>query len=361
MEKIIATLTFHEAINYGAVLQCYALQKVIEQIGFESEVLNYSCDNVRNSYFQRPKSLPSLVGWILKSKVRKKRQGAFKSFLAREVKVSESIERDRLPSYCSKYRLVLVGSDQVWNTNITNNDTTYFLDFVPPNKRISYAASIGLEAWKPDSELNFVSLLSEFSVITVREETAADYLAPLLGGRPPVVCDPVFLLSQVEWNHVSVNPDIKGSYILLFAFGRPGEDCISWARHQAKTLNCQLVIFHFGALPIPGVRNVRDAGPAEFLGWVRNARLIISSSFHVCAFSLIFERDFCLFRSSQDKSAITTSLSRIFDLLNCFDLTDRIVDETSLLPPPINFGSSRLTISNIRKASIDVLKGALAK
>lgn len=358
---VIATLTFHEAINYGAALQCYALQKTIQSFGYQTEVLNYSCRTIRDKYRRSPsRTIKSSLAWQLRRRSREGRLTAFGEFFRENVSQSDLVRRDDLSSFCERYSKVIVGSDQVWNTDLTNGDRTYFLDFLPPKKRVSYAASIGLRAWKPSLEHELTGLLDGFSALTVREDVAADYLEGLLGERPAVVCDPVFLLSQENWDAVITEPDIGSDYVLLYSFGKPSRDGFAWANCQARFLGCRLVALHYGALPVVGALNVRDAGPKEFLGWVRRARLVISPSFHVCSLSALFERDFCWFRSECDDQGLKSRSSRIEDLLCRLGIEGRSVRKDSDLPELIDYGPVKERLIQWRNESLDILKKVIS-
>lgn len=352
----IGTLTFHEAINYGAVLQAYALQRAIEKIGYDSEVINYSCPAIAERYTEKPTSPKACLRSLLSSASRNRRTRAFRAFLQRYIDLSEYVSHDDLASFCERYRLVIVGSDQVWNPDLTSDDEAYFLGYIAPNKRASYAASMGKTSWDSDLESKVVPILRDYHFLTVREDSAANYLESLLGFKPAVVCDPVFLLTRGDWDSITVDPQIAGKYILLFSFGRPPKDCLSWSKHQARLLGCRLVVLHFGTLPIPGVVNVRDAGPSEFLGWIRGAELVITSSFHACSLSIIFERDFCWFRSISDSEELKSRSSRIEDLLTRFGLEDRAVRAESVLPTSIEYEPICEEIARYRSSSLSVLR-----
>lgn len=354
--KIVATLTFHEAVNYGAVLQAYALQKAIQQLGYRTEVLNYPCQAIRDSYYQMPSALKAKVGWLLRSRARLIRQAAFKEFISRYIDISQLVERTDLECACKKYSKIIVGSDQVWNPTLTNGDTTYFLDFATPEKKCAYAASIGIRSWPEELETTYARLLSSYNELTVREKTASEYLSNLIGFEPEVVTDPVFLLSAKDWRSIAKPPHIKRKYVLLFAFSNPGKDCLAWVKSIATGLGYKVVVIHFGATPIPGVINIRDAGPREFLGWIDGAELVVSPSFHVSCFSVIFQKNFAWFISNQDSEGVRSRTSRITDLINALGISDRAVNHTSTLPPLIKYDEVEERLAEYRTRSLDILK-----
>ena len=355
--KSVATLTFHEAVNYGAVLQAYALQKAIKQLGYRTEVLNYSCQAIRDPYYKMPTALKARVGWLLRSRVRSIRQAAFKEFISSFLDIGQVVKRADLECACEKYSTIVVGSDQVWNPTLTNGDTTYFLDFVTPEKKVAYAASIGINSWPVELEATYAHLLSSYRGLSVREKTASEYLSNLIGFEPEVVCDPVFLLSASDWRIIAKAPQIKQKYVLLFAFSDPGKDCLAWVKSIANGLGYKVVVIHFGAMPIPGVINIRDAGPREFLGWIDGAELVISPSFHVSCFSIIFQKNFGWFISDHDSEGVRSRTSRITDLIDTLGISDRVIKHTSTFPPLINYDEVEERLAKYKTRSFSILEG----
>ena len=107
------------------------------------------------------------------------------------------------------------------------------------------------------------------------------------------MCDPVMLLSREEWERMAIDPRHARPYLLVFGLGRVDADCLQWARRIADQLGVDVVVLHNGAFALSGVTNVRDAGPEEFLGWIKQANLIITNSFHGSCFSILLEKQFC--------------------------------------------------------------------
>lgn len=357
-QKHVATLTFHEAVNYGAILQAYALQKAIGDMGVQTEVLNYSCPKIAANN-SMPSSLKGRVGWMLKTHTRSVRAKKFASFVSERVKVSSVVPRESLAEFCSQYTSVVVGSDQVWNHNLTGDDRTYLLDFLEPGKRKSYAASIGLDRFDPILENDYAFELRQFDKLVVREERAADYLEELLGKRPLVACDPVFLIDAKGWSDLAVASDIDEPYVLVYTFGTPARDIVLWSKRQAEKLGCKVVCLNLAALPEPGITTIRDAGPQEFLGLIMNAELVVTPSFHGCCFSIIFNRDFCWFTSTKESTAILGRKSRLVNLLKRLSLTDRAVSVESQLPRSIDYSVSNKNVESYRADSLQVLRGLL--
>lgn len=355
---MIATLTFHNAINYGAILQAYALQRMIQLCGYETEIFNYNCPAIQKSHYEPKPGIKSKIAWAARASVRRAKLEKFNQFKEKYLSISKLVSREDLYEFGKRYDSVVVGSDQVWNTDITDGDRTYFLDFVPAKKKKAYAASIGLRSWDASLEPELARAVSDFSYLTVRENSSAEYLSELIGYRPQSVCDPVFLLTKEEWLEVAVRPDINEPYVLCYSFGKPSDKLLSWSKAQALQLGAKLVLIHFGPTKISGAVNVRAAGPEEFLGWLSEAQLVVSSSFHACAFSIIFEKNFCWFVDEDNKLQASRS-GRIEDLLKDYNLTDRKVCSSSLMPVDIEYSSVVPLREQQRSRSINALEELL--
>lgn len=357
---IVATLTFHEAINYGAVLQSYALQQAVLSEGVDTELLNYSCEEVRASHYTAGRGVKSKIGWLARSRFRKAKHAKFADFRENHLILTEPVRRDQLRAYCDRFRLVIVGSDQVWNPSITRADVSYFLDFIDDSRRkASYAASLGVRSWPESFRSVGVRLIRDFSFVGVREQGAAAYLRSVGGVDPCVVCDPVMLLPKEEWESIAIDPQHARPYLLVFGLGRVDADCLQWARQAADEMSVDVVVLHNGAFPLRGVTNVRDAGPEEFLGWIKRASLVITNSFHGSCFSILLEKQFYWFRSAQCSEALKTRESRLEDLLDAFDLRGRKVSSGDVLADPIDYGRVKSRLEEYRNESLDFLKKVL--
>lgn len=359
-QGVVATLTFHEAINYGAVLQSYALQQAVLNEGFDTELLSYSCEAIRASHYAAGRGVKAKIGWLARSRFRTVKHAKFAEFRENHLILTEPVRRDELRAYCDRFRLVIVGSDQVWNPAITEGDTSYFLDFIDDSRRkASYAASLGVRSWSESFQPVGTRLVRDFSLVGVREQGAAAYLRTAAGVDPCVVCDPVMLLSKEAWERMAVDPRQARPYLLVFGLGRVDADCLQWARRIADQMGVDVVVLHNGAFALSGVTNVRDAGPEEFLGWIKRASLVVTNSFHGSCFSILMEKQFCWFQSAQCSDALKTRESRLEDLLDAFDLRSRRVSSGDALAGPIDYERVRGRLEEYRRASLDFLRRML--
>lgn len=355
MLEHIATLTFHEAYNYGAILQAYALQEAIKSFGCEVEILNYACPAIRQAY-GKPHGFKKRIGWILRARDYEKRKNKFDCFREKYLQLSEPLDRKTLQRASARYDAVIVGSDQVWNPVITGNDTAFFLDFLQDSSRKkTYAASLGTETWPTHYEQELAQRASQFSSILVREKTAAAYLARLISRPVETVCDPVFLLDRKQWKKVAVYPRTDKPYVLVIPLGRPEDDCVKWVRNIADQRGWDVVVLHSSAFHVADSDNVKDAGPCEYLGYLAKAEMVVTNSFHASCFSLIFGRQFCWFKSGAAAKDLALRESRLRDLLTEFDLDDHTASASSRLPLDIDFERAMRKVSFQRERSLHIL------
>ena len=189
-----------------------------------------------------------------------------------------------------QYDVYITGSDQVWNPTQDYCLEPYFLTFVRKGKKISYASSIGINELTNKEKKDFSRWLSSYDMISVREIAAKQLLQPLLRNKKiEIVSDPTFLLDFDFWNKFIIHPQIK-NYILLFTLAYD-ESMIDYGLKLCQESNKKLVVLNLNQ---PNILNskyisVTDAGPKEFLGYIANADMILTDSFHCTVFSIILK------------------------------------------------------------------------
>lgn len=288
----IGILTFHFAHNYGAMLQAYALKNFLEQKGHSVSIIPYESERFYRMYHATPfvlkkNPINSVKKFINYFKV-KDQATLFENFKTEKLCISGQriANRNCFTKAVTEFDLVIVGSDQVWNQNITGGDLVYFGDGVPDNiKLITYAASMGDYNAINDSTSN---LIGKFDMISVRENNAQTVLS-LCGFESVLSTDPVFLLNESSWRKlINSSRMVDESYILYYSLQEPRELLEKTAALAAET---KLPVYMIDGR----VRNrkmngtmITKAGPLEFLELIANAEYICTDSFHALAFSVIF-------------------------------------------------------------------------
>ena len=322
-----AILTFQDAANYGAVLQAYALQRTLGEAFSPDEagVLNYHCKLIEKkhkpSYVSKKDNpikgyLKMLRYYRLKS-TRRQRFDGFKDKYLNLIPYDTGEEKER---FLKDFDAIVVGSDQVWNTDLTGNDGTYFLSDFPSVKRFSYAASIGKTEINDAERLRYRELAA-LDAISVREESAKKILNGIIPNEIATVPDPVLLLDKEQWRGIEKQyGDLKpGSYVLLYHFNT-GASLVRFAQQKAKEHGCRLVCIQSVDKKIPGAQVICDASPDEFVWLFDNAACVVTNSFHGTMFSVIFEKEFY----SETKMNRST---RVVELLKKYKMADSILED----------------------------------
>lgn len=314
----IGILTFHSAVNYGAVLQSYALQQAVsEALKCNCEIINYTAQSIKGVYEPVITGLRSLKLY----KSRKKRLNAFAPFFNKYYNLTKEYTREELPALSDKYDAVITGSDQVFNLSITGNDNSYLLDFVSGKcKKISYAASTGFyDIGK--NEIVFRNKLASFSAVSVREEETRQAFESI-GISSCVNVDPTLLHSKEFWKKIAVKPNIS-NYIAVYTVGAPVK-LIDYAKLLAEKTKKRLVFLDNESVKSKnGEIRIYDASPNQWLGYIMNADYVLTNSFHATAFSIIFERDFFVETETEGKPNL-----RAKALLEAAGLENRIINNT---------------------------------
>ncbi len=314
-----ATLTFHYVENYGAVAQAYALHKKLIDLGYDNDIINYRSSNLTN-----PISLKSLkhkgiiryllgiIYWI----VRLFRRPKFNSFRS-QMNITKKYTKAELEKL--KYDAFIVGSDQVWNHEITRMDDAYFLTFVKDKeKRKSYAASFGFTEFPKGLEREYKKYLESFDSINVREFSSVPLVRSLTNIEPNHTVDPTFLLTKEEWKLVLKKPKYQKKYIFIYQITTSNK-LVNYARQAKKELDLSStsVPFPLGGFMLSGIDIF--AGPKEWLGYILESEIVITDSFHGVALSIILNKPF--------KVVITGVPARIVDLLEQLNLEQHIVTD----------------------------------
>jgi hypothetical protein len=331
----IGILTFQKTTNYGAQLQCYALQAYIRKTFpsvLQCDVLQYRCKSVERVELplikQEIKTFKDIIKYILFQRGKTKRWKLFNQFTNKFICISSnSYDRNSVKQLDNIYDLFIVGSDQVWNVNITDRDYTYFLDFVDESKKkYSYAASFGYADIPSDASERCLRLLSEFEWLSVREDSAAALIDERLHRDADVVVDPTFLLSCDHWKNMC-NYDLiqNKKYILVYFLSDNDSSCFRFIHNYAKMNNYKIIYVH-NSIRIKnrsGMYNLKFASPDEFLGLLDKAQCVITGSFHGLCLSLILKKNFyyTLYGSIKGKNQ-----SRIENLMERVNLQSRKIE-----------------------------------
>lgn len=313
----IGILTFHRAQNYGAVLQCYALQTFLSEKGHNVFILDYNKSELWNYYkwflpqrFYFQRNIRTLVRRYCKEllllPIRKKRYDGFIHFNKKYLNTISLSEINDNP-----FDIIIVGSDQVWDIDITHGfDSMYWGNFKKPTntKLISYAASLETY-WKPEDDKNVLRYLRNFDVIGVREDRIKNKLNSINSSLLiSVVPDPTLILNESNWTQLVKKSKIKEPYILVYQ-ARNSDLLVKKAIQFSQKIKIKLLFLSAGIEKINSKECICSS-PEDFLTLFKNATYIISSSFHGVVFSLIFNKPFTAIKLNDGKDGRIINLLR---------------------------------------------------
>ena len=347
-------ITFHRAINYGGVLQAYALQEYInKKLDIDCEIIDYRCENIENVYKCRLSelNLKALTKYLYKLPIHLKKKKAFDKFVERHIKKGKSVNKFALEKESDRYNIIITGSDQVWGKPRINIDHSYFLDFVKDSrKKASYEASFGAEKIESDIKEKYRELLGDFTYISVREKTGANIVKEITGKTAEVSIDPTFLLNKEQWAKIA-SSKLKGKKYLLIYTLTNSKSVIDTARKIAKEKGLEIYNISDAVKEEKGIKNLKALSPQEWVGAFMNASYVVTNSFHGTAFSINFNKNF----NTEVSKGIASRGSRITDLLDMLNLSERLINngENSF---DIVYDEVNKVICDERKKSEDYLK-----
>lgn len=335
VNKSVGILNFHFANNYGAVLVPFAMVKVINDLGYDPVIINY----VAKKFMRHP----AFVSF----------RGKHLGKITREFNDIASLKDSKL-----KINRFVVGSDQVWRMFDTN---VYLLSWVSGlTNFISYAASFGHDKYEGSiSRARACALLKRFDAISVREESGVDVCLNEFGAKAIQVLDPTLLVERKVYedliaeneNRVPDEQYICGIFLNAKSQGYFNNRNVLFSlRNKYKLIN-----------PIKDEKN-QYRPVSEWLALIKNAKYVITDSFHGAVFSIIFNKQFVtLMHEGFNGNA------RIPSLLNAAGISqNRIytsIDEITVesFKELIDYKYVKEKLSRERERSIDFLKESLSK
>ena len=341
--------------NYGNKYQNYAVEQLLREYGeavtyrvqeqprtaaerqsrtlwqklkpaYIAEVLRYRM-MYRYDITNTTRSIPGNLAYIALHKnqllaAQKERKEKFRAFQNAYLHISERIitrenccDREWLDSH----DCFVCGSDQIWNPTYATTSELAFLSFAP-GKAVALAPSFGLSELPEDTKGNFRNWLDGMTSLSVREEAGAKIIRELTGREATVLLDPTMAIAPEHWKMLSGKPDtpMPDKYILTYFLGRVTK---KYAR-RIRELSRQT------GLPVVNLFNIEQPeyycfDPREVLYAIQNADLVLTDSFHGTVFSILFQKDFLVFRRDEGGKSMH---SRLETLLGRFGLEDRLDD-----------------------------------
>jgi hypothetical protein len=317
----IGIITFHWATNYGAILQAYALQTYLENLGHEVWIINYKPKHYELTYkkiFTNLYLLYDLKGSL--QQIRKEK--ILDKFRKQKLNLTERYySTEELQNNPPKFDIYISGSDQILNPSFTLNgdkkpSSAYYLNFGNDRiKRYGYAVSFGCVNYPINAKLLAEPLLQKFDFITVRENSGINILKSMNYFKTEVVPDPTLLIDSSEYTKL-----------------------IEYDHNSGKTYNYVYILrnFIFRNELNKYVKNIKYADKNEYsvskwLSNIKNAEFVVTNSYHGVIFCLHFEVPFIVVLETKENVGMN---DRFYTLLQQLELVDRIISHEELVQIP---------------------------
>lgn len=395
--KIGILTHYYRSLNYGGMLQAYALVKYLEKKGYPAEQLCYDfspkpflpprpqedktasppsgnlfrkgCRRIyRSLHYRLIDKKRERYYAEYKKNVIPRRAERFSAFQDRVPHSEAACDPSSVASAADRYDCLITGSDQVWNFTWFN--PAFFLDFPDSSARkIAYAASAGKASFGPEETQYLKKTIPMFHAVSVRESDLADTLNELLETDDVVqTVDPTLLLSPADWDEIAVPRLIREKY--LFCYFLHNDALLSkLAKQFARKRHLKIV-----TIPFPGIEynaaDVRfgdyrldDADPSDFISLVKHANYVLTDSFHATVFSLIYGKQFVAFPRG-DAKGMSSRLHTLTKMFGCEERFCRVSKEKwaeYIASLPAYAAKQNPDFENVKQASEAFLLRALAE
>jgi len=317
--------------NYGSVLQAYALQTIIERLGYQVEIIQHYRDSFQKESQSRFKQIlhssPSfLLEYAMNYKRNRMLHQGYADFKSSRLKISEEAyyQDSDFSDLASNYDAIVVGSDMLWSYDFKNNWPFYFATFAPSEKIVTYAPSFGKNDLSKEEIEMCKPMISRITHLSCREEAGISFIKEHFGLTAEHVIDPTLLLSGEEWSHLLGDMPrlVKDNYILSYVFRGSCQNGRKQLFDQLNSRKYKQLIFINGQEG--KFKNNIYRGyfsPIEYVTLFRDADFTVTDTFHGLMFSLIFNKPFIVL----DKSSFGVSSDRQQSTLKTYGLEDRFV------------------------------------
>lgn len=338
-DKNVALLNYHwENVNFGALLTSFALNRFLNNVGYNAQNINY---------------IPHFP-WITEEEPNKYFDDFRTKYLPMTKEYTETYQLFELNDY---FKHFIVGSDQVWRYAFIKDDLdAFFFNFTSTDKNlISAAASFGtqdVEKHTGNANNLYQLYLSVFDSVSIREQSGIDYCKNI-GIEATCIIDPVFMLDKQEWDKIidSDKEDKTKNNVVFYTINETLEkEFIEYIKQNKKLLNANRI------------KNVTfKTSVEEWLYQIKNCDYFITDSFHGVCFAIIFNKPFvCV-----NKNTITsTRMKYLLDLLGIKNRLYNNFEEVNLeklLLDRIDYQKANEKLNELSSFSRNWLLNAIAK
>lgn len=358
----VGIVTITGCNNYGNSLQNYAVEQILKKSGYMPITLM----DRSQTYFVKVKVA------IYKLIHHNESKNNIESVPKKRAKNFEKFEKKYLHKrYCpntEELEYIIYGSDQIWNCTfgrIAGNLAFYLGEKIPSEKKISFAASIGLDQIPKQYMEIYAKCLGDFKSLSVREYKAKELIEQISGRKDvEVSCDPTFLLSANEWMKVATRPkSISPSekYIFVYFLGNLEQSVRNFIMSIAHFYNYSIVELYNENVALDKIeKESYYYGPENFVWLLAHAQMVITDSFHGCVFSIIFKKAFRWFSRKQDGQAnMNSRIETLFEKMQLGESCIGRIDEQPKNILDTKYFTIEQIIENERRKANEYLMNSL--
>ncbi|GEB93262.1 polysaccharide pyruvyl transferase family protein [Streptococcus thermophilus] len=372
--KKIGIITFHNSYNCGSMLESFAMQEIIKKRGAKATIIDFSNIGQRNLYdvFIPNNSLKNVIKNILvyphRNRV-KNNNSMYEKFKKDNFNLTNKSFSTMDELTDDDYDVVVAGSDQIWNITIDDSDDAYFLPWVKQAKKVAYSPSFGSKnilkySENPDKYKKF---LLDFDSLSVRENNGKKWIKDLCDRDVDVLLDPTLLLEAKDYDKlIDNNYTPEGDYIFFYCPSFDKKICEFVKKiadkYKIKVIAWSTKSYYFKFVSKYGFELVPYETPALYLSLIKNAKLVITTSFHGTIFSTIYRKNFITVKNG----GMYGDDDRVRTLLDELNMNDRLIpfdfkDDYDYMKD-VNYGKEYSnSLNELKNKSIDYIDKNIIK
>lgn len=332
--KKIGIITFHNSYNCGSMLESFAIQKYLTNQKIENEIIDFSNFGQRNMYSVLEKNtnikkvIKNAITLLHYKKVKRNNQ-KYEEFKKKNFMLSDRDFVDSKDLSDDEYSIVVAGSDQIWNITIPDADDAYFLPWVKKARKVAYAPSFGAKNIKVCSNDvdKYKRYLKSFDGLSTREYNGKKWIKDLIGEDVEVIIDPTLLLEKDEYDNI-LDDKIKvpEKYIFFYCPSFNTQIC-KFVKELSNNLNIPVITWSTKKYYLKGINRFgfdlpEYESPSAYLKLIKNAELVLTTSFHGTIFSTIYKKKFFTLKNGD----MYGDDDRVYTLLDQLGIMNRLIE-----------------------------------
>lgn len=333
MQKI-GIITFHNSYNCGSMLESYAMQKSIEKYcGDNVEIIDFSNEGQKKLYkiFFKNNSLKNILKNILllpNYRKLKMNNMKYEEFREKNFHLSKNKFNNMNELNDKNYSCIVSGSDQIWNMTIPDADDAYFLPWVNSAKKVAYAPSFGSKnilKYAKSSE-KYKKYLMNYDYLSIREKNGQKWIKDMIDKEVPVLIDPTLILTASCYDEILANDINEKEKYIFFYCPSFNQNICKYVKKISKKYNLKVITWSCKSYSTRMIKRfgfelAKYENPSSYLYYIKNAELVLTTSFHGTIFSTIYNKKFFTIKNGD----MYGDDDRVITLLSQLKMLDRLI------------------------------------